>query len=264
MASLQATIGLQKKDRMANDIITLALSGDVPLGTFDTAVRHFTALVNAITSDLAIPDIEWGISALETGSAIISIRGESNDIAGIEKAVRAYSSVGKALEEQRPVPYSERIAREAIAIAGVISERVPYVRFETLESDATIYSKTPQNVVSPIVISTGAIEGKIQTLTNRKGLRFTLFDTLHDKAVSCYLQEGQEDLMRQSWGKRSIISGKISRERFSGRPVSIRDISNVELLPESAPGSYLKARGIVPRLPNSPRPEEVIRRLRDA
>lgn len=249
---------------MANDIITLALSGDVPLGAFDTAVRHFTALVNAITHDLAIPDIEWDISALETGSAIISIRGASTDTTAVEKAVRAYSSVGKALEEQQRIPYSDRVAREAIAIAGVISDRVPYVRFETLESDATIYSKTPQNIISPIVISIGAVEGKIQTLTNRKGLRFTLFDTLHDKAVSCYLHEDQEDLMRQSWGKRAIISGKISRERFSGRPVSMRDISDVEILVESIPGSYLKARGISPRPQNTPLPEESIRRLRDA
>lgn len=48
-----------------------------------------------------------------------------------------------------------------------------------------------------------AIEGVVQTLTSRRGLRFTLFDSLHDQAVSCYLEDGQEELMRGVWGRRA-------------------------------------------------------------
>lgn len=113
-------------------------------------------------------------------------------------------------------------------------------------------------------VTFGAIEGRVQTLTERKGLRFTLHDTLNDRAISCYLQEGQKELMRQAWGQRAIVEGEISRDTILGRPVAIRHITSTRIVSESEKGSYLKARGIAPRKPESPLPEVLIRQWRDA
>jgi hypothetical protein len=112
--------------------------------------------------------------------------------------------------------------------------------------------------------SLGAIEGRIQTLSNRKGLRFVVFDILNDRAVSCYLSEGQEDRMREIWGKRAIVEGEISREKETGRPLAIRHITDIKVLEEIGRGGYLRARAIAPRKLGAPLAEVIIRQLRDA
>lgn len=110
----------------------------------------------------------------------------------------------------------------------------------------------------------GAVEGRVQTLTSCRALRFNLFDSLHDRTVSCYLQEGQEGIMREAWGRRASVEGLISREAQSGRPVAIRQISRVKIIGEVEPGSYLHARAVSPLRPGDPMPEKTIRRLRNA
>jgi hypothetical protein len=109
----------------------------------------------------------------------------------------------------------------------------------------------------------GAVEGRIQTLTSRGGLRFTLYDSLHDKAVSCYLAEDLEDIMRDAWGRRAIIEGRVSRDAKSGRPLAVRGITTLQVLPEIAPEKYRDLRGIA-RSTSGLSVEEAIKRLRDA
>ena len=112
--------------------------------------------------------------------------------------------------------------------------------------------------------SFGAIEGVVQTLSSRRGLRFTLYDSAYDKAVSCYLEQGREDMMRNVWGRRAVIEGRVTRDPETGRPLSIRRVAAVEVVPDYPPGSYRLARGIIPLRPDDPSPEEAIRRVRDA
>jgi hypothetical protein len=107
----------------------------------------------------------------------------------------------------------------------------------------------------------GAIEGTVQTLTSRHGLRFTIYDSLNDRAVSCYLEPGHEDIMREVWGKRAIIQGWITRDLIDGHPLAVRHITDVT--PITTEGDYTKARAILPLGPDDPSPVGAIRRLRD-
>ena len=113
-------------------------------------------------------------------------------------------------------------------------------------------------------VSIGAITGRVQTLGERAGLRFNLYDAPFDRAVACYLTPGQEEIIRDAWGKRARVSGRITREGSTGRPLAIRNIVAVDILQDAEPGSYRQARGAVPRLPGAMLAEDAIRRLRDA
>ena len=95
-------------------------------------------------------------------------------------------------------------------------------------------------------------------------MKFTLYDSTFDKAVPCYLQEDQEDKMREIWGKNVIVTGRITREPDNGRPVSIREITSIDPVVEAAPGSYKIARGIFQWSQGDEPAEVSIRRLRDA
>lgn len=259
---------------MRAETITLVLDGDVSLAEFARAITGLRTLLNNLSKEVGGgAEIEWNVDDLERGSTITSFRGAAkkpNQQPEVEKVVRAYGEVGQALEKRFQVPYSLAVTRAADNIAGILNGRVESIRFETEEIDAII--RSPEvipdrgaNAPLPASVSSyGAVEGRVQTLTNRGGLRFTLYDLLNDRAVSCYLKEGYEDLMRDAWGKLVIVEGIVTRDALKGRPQTVRQITRVEPITEAEPESYQEARGIVPIGPNGLMPEEAIRRLRDA
>jgi hypothetical protein len=249
---------------MAKDTMTLALNGEVELGRFATAVSNFESLVQALSKEKGTEGIRWIIHDLQISSAIATVRGESDILGEVERVVNAYEDVGRSLQSGQRPNYSEPVVRAANAITSVLGDKVTAIRFETADLEFTVASRPEMAIATTIMKSSGAIEGRIQTLSNRKGLRFVLFDTLNDRAISCYLSEGQEEKMREIWGKRAIVEGEISREKETGRPLAIRHIVDMKVLAELQRGSYLKARAIAPRKPSAPLAEEIIRQLRDA
>jgi hypothetical protein len=250
---------------MATDTITLALNGDVAIDDFSRAIEHFGRLVSALTQEVGRGvQIAWVVDQLEAGSAITTIRGEAEDPASVERVVRAFADVGEALAEQRPIPFSPKVADEARAIVRVVGKSITSVRFETPETDAVIVSHDVQAVPLPKIIGYGAVEGRVQTLSSRGQLRFTLYDALNDRAVICYVDEERAELMRNIWGRRVIVEGLLTRDPATGQPQTVRAVTRIEDLPDNEPGSYRRAIGALRGRPLGLSPEDAIRRLRDA
>jgi len=249
---------------MAKDTLTLALSGEVDLARFAVAVSNFEDLVQGLSKEKGAEGIKWLMHDLQISSTIATVRGESDVLGEVERIVNAYEDVGRSLQSGQRLNYSEPVVKAANAITAVLGDKVTAVRFETADVEFTVANRPEIAIATAIMKSSGAIEGRIQTLSNRKGIRFVLFDTLNDRAISCYLPEGKEEKMREIWGKRAIVEGEISRELSTGRPVAIRHIVDIKVMSELQRGSYLRARGIAPRKPGAPLAEEIIRQLRDA
>jgi hypothetical protein len=255
-----------------SDTITLALDGVVSLSDFSAAVSRFNGLVAALAADAKVQGVVWQIDALDYSSAITTARGVSQNGAQpeqIARVVRAYIEVGQALEQGNTVPYPANVQKEARGIADILQgSAVEAIRFETAESDAIVRRQaipTAAPVAAPEREEAyGAVTGRIQTLTSRNSLRFTLYDHIHERAVSCYLGEGRESLMRQMWDRVATVEGWVSRDPATGRPLTVRRVSNVTALTEVEPQDYTKARGALPRKDGDPLPEDLTRRLRDA
>jgi hypothetical protein len=115
-----------------------------------------------------------------------------------------------------------------------------------------------------IIYAHGQVKGTVQTLTSRGGLRFTLYDAIFDKPISCYLDEGQEHIMRGAWGKKVVVSGSIGREPEQKRPVVVRHILKIDVLDDTPPGDYRHARGALLYEEGNEKPEVIIRGIRDA
>lgn len=246
---------------MADNTMTLALNGNVPFKEFAIAIEHFYGLVDALATQFHAKDsVDWFIDDLVKSSAIATVRGESQTPRKVEEVIEGYAAVARALESNTRVPYSDRVRRHANFIREIVNGQVTSVRFETSQSDIMV-SDSPRPLLLPPAF--GAVEGRIQTLSNRGSLRFTIFDSFHDRAVSCYLDEGQETLIREAWGRRAIVEGIVAREPDNGRPVTIRGVSSIEILSDDIP-HYHEARGIVVVRDGAPSSEDTIRRLRDA
>jgi hypothetical protein len=199
--------------------------------------------------------------------------------------------VGESLERGEAVQYPPRIAKPAYDLRAFAGNGVESVVFDTFRGDAVI-SAAPAAVTiaaPPLTLvgeqggidtgeagragqirraiprsyppAYGAVSGQVETLARRNSLRFVLYDVLHNKAVSCYVAEGEEEKMRDIWGKFVTVEGIVTRDPLDGRPSSVRQITSIVKRPERQI-SYRDARGASPYSAVSP--EDLIGRVRDA
>lgn len=246
---------------MAKDTLTFELGGRVELKDFEDGISAFRRLVSAITPRRA--GVAWEVADLHPGSASTTIQGVAGSPSAIEKVVTDYGQIGAALaRRETPQRYNKQVKKAVDAIKN-LNHSIEYIRFETPDNEFTVYRNGDERAMPAPTVSIGAVTGRIQTLSNRAGLRFNLYDAVHDKAVGCYLGSDQEELIRQAWGRWATVAGKVSREPLTGRPIAIRQIISLETLNEAAPGAYREARGILQWQPGDPLPEDVIRKMRD-
>lgn len=250
-----------------DNTLTLRLEGEIILGEFAETVTQFNALVHRLADELAVnARIKWTVGDLEYGSAIVTITGDAERSDDVLKVIRGYEAVGKALEQRERVPYSPEVGRIALHLVKPLENKhITVIQFQTAEGDATIrnLSDKPSKTAPAKYTAYGTVKGRVETLSSRGKLRFTLYDPLFDKPVSCYLQDGQEDEMREVWGRTVWVTGRLTREPTSGYVSSIRTITSIDRVPEVEPGSYKRARGIIPWTEGDEPAEVSIRRLRD-
>jgi hypothetical protein len=261
---------------MSQNILTFALDGEITLAEYAEAMKRFRSFVGALSQEVGRDTkIDWRVDELQAGSAIATIHGNSAHPDIVDSVVQAYARVGTALERGEPIPYSDIVRRRAYHIQKLVRGSIHSIRFETPFSDAHITNGVRRddgsrpidsNQADKVTIkkSHGQVRGTVQTLTNRDGLKFTLYDSIFDSPISCYLHEGQEEIMRRLWGRKVIVSGIIGREPYQQRAVVVRQIEKIDLIEDIPPGSYRLAKGAIPREEGKPRPEVIIRELRDA
>ena len=245
---------------MTAETLTFEIGGTVMVDQLATGVSLFHRLVSALTADTGV---QWVVEDLQSGSAVVTLEGHSETPHEVERVVLSYADVGRALEDQEYLTYQPPVNRVAEQIRS-FAETVEAVRFQTAEADYTVITGKNSKISPKLTVSIGSVTGRIQTVSNRGRLRFNLYDSTFDRAVGCYLQNGQEELVREVWGRRASVSGRVTRESDTGRALAVRDILEVEILKDIAPGSYRLARGAVSLEPGSESAFEVIRRLRDA
>ena len=248
---------------MAETTLTFELGGQVDIQALADGVSTLHQLVTALTPKAA--GIAWVVEDLHAGSAVATLRGEADDLAEVEKIVAKFNDLGGALSrhEDLTMRYSREVQDAARAVTSLTNE-VEYVRFESAYAEHIIHGNgTTPSKLAPLV-SIGVITGTIQTLSNRSGLKFTIYDSVHDRGVTCYLEPGQEDLIREAWGRRASVSGTVYRNGAIGLPISVKNILKIDTLPDPVPGAWRNARGALPWEPGDKAAEDVIRESRDA
>lgn len=256
---------------MAKDTITLALNGEVSLGDFSKAMQGFLSLVTSLHNDIAKESsIEWYIDSLEGGSAIATIKGvgeKDEDAGAIEQVVDAYVDVGRSIQQEKALNYSQPVKTAARRLTSLMNGRVKSIRFETPETDVEFFSPlTALEYASISKIpegSLGAVRGRVQSMSNRGQLRFTLYDLVNDRAISCYLLPGSEDIMREAWGKVAMVEGYVRRDPETGYATTVRSVQDIRIIRESRLGDYRQAIGAAPGFLGDILPEDVVRRGRE-
>jgi len=246
--------------------VSLKLNGDVSLSDFTKVMNHFTNLIELLTSEVGKQaEVDWDIAKLEGGSATAVVIGRSIDEIVVDKIIQAYEIVGQAITENKPIPFSDTIAIEARSITHVINGKIKSIEMRTDEFKTIINSSMVEEISEEEMnYSFGTVIGWVETLSKRGNLRFVLYDTMFDRAVTCYLAKDQEGLMLDAWDKKIAVAGKVYRDLETGRPYQVREVNYIEEKSRSPQGSFMLAQGIIPWVEGDELPEEQIRRYRDA
>lgn len=249
------------------DTLTLILHGQIPVGLFARAIGHFAALLDSVAAEVAGPDvIRWDIDRLNTGSAIVQVRGLSEDFEAVEQAVRAYDAIGEALHRGEPIPFSPSVQRSARALTGLLDGHIHSISFATQAATHVVQAHTTEEDAEQAqewLVSWGTLQGEVGAISSRPRLQFTLYDSLFDKAVACYLTKDNESLAREIWRKRIAVTGRVYRRVDDDRPIRVSHVVDVRVLDAPA-GDFRRARGAIPWQPGDELPEVYIRRVRDA
>lgn len=230
------------------------------------AFARFADLVVRLTRELA-PNttLRWIITDLEGGTAGATATAEvqtAEDSRAADEVVRVYLDVGRALESNRPLAFAAPVNDAARRIRELIRGDIESVMFETAEADALVRASGSDVTIelSRRVEAFRSVQGRVEVLSRRRNLRFTIWYTVFDWPVTCYLTPGGEELMRDAWGRIAQVEGWISRDAETGRAISARRITSVKVLEDAPTDGYLRAKGVLPMRPGDPPPEERLRR----
>lgn len=257
---------------MAKNTVSLVLNGDVTLEDFSKAISAFGKLLEALRNEVASDaKIDWVVQELEAGSATTVFRGEVEDDAdqgAVTEVVDAFEQVGVAVQSGKPVPYLGA-APYLSQIRQIVNGRVSSVILATDEVDAELAAPgiDVPHLDAPVEQgpreSFGTVRGRVQTMTNRRGYRFTLFELNTDRAVSCFYEPERETEVIAAYGNMAIVEGWVRRNPYTGQPTSIRRITKIVVFPAIDRGSYRQARGIAPGRVGGLSPEAAVRKVRD-
>ncbi len=252
------------------DTVTLVLNGEVKLSDFSVAIEGFRSLIDALSKERAKnKKIDWIVDSLESGSVIATARGRPKsevDSPSVSAVVDEFERVGASLKSGEINKFAPPVREAAQKIYSVMNGSIRSVRFETADVDVEIFTGELAHKPGEETLLTnniGAVRGRVETLSRRGGLRFTLFEATTDRAVSCYLAPGFEDKMREAWGRLGYVEGIIRRDPRTGRPTTVRQVKEFTLIPEQEPGAWRHALSAAPIESSTMSSEEAVRRIRD-
>lgn len=259
---------------MAKDTVTLVLNGEVTLEAYSKVMGGFVNIMKALGGEVARDTkIDWIVSELAAAnSAVTAARGEveeGEDESAVIQVVDAFEQVGLALQYGRRPPF-ESVRMYTPDILGVMNGRITSVGFQTDDVDAEVTGDTQQDAedangptkIEPPRASLGTVRGRVETMTQRHGHRFTLYELHNDRAVSCHYDPNMEKRIVSAYGKIVVVEGWIRRNPLTGQATSVREIKDIVEYPTIDRTAYRQARGAAPSA-GGMSPEAAVRKVRD-
>ncbi len=231
--------------------LTLALDGEVTLKDFSQAMQRFREIVEGLSNEIA-PDakIDWIVDELKKKCAIASIRGiplTGDDVESVKSIRAAYTELGRKIVHGETLTNEYPVVNAVTGLRKLINGRITSVRFETKEKKYTIKKHT---IFSPTKTywdteTFGCVRGRVESISKRHHLHFTLYDYDDDHPVQCYYKDGQKEEMRNIWDKLVYVEGIINRDEENDLINSISNISKINVIQERKPQEWREAMGCV-------------------
>lgn len=211
--------------------ITLELAGSkITSDKFLRAISAFFGVVNDVTNQVSKKQnaLAWVVS-VEAGSARIVATAEPidpDDIDTIPPVLRAIREGAASIETSSEVPryFSEAGLQRMRELASIRSREIDTVKLIVDGAPVRLSHHTTAHVDDILGVKSkalGAIEGKLQMMTQRGGLKFAIYDDLTDRRVECSVTPEMFEEIKAAFGKRVSVYGIVSY-RGNGVPDNIK------------------------------------------
>ena len=185
-------------------------------------MNAFFDLIEEVTREMtgSAKAVRWFIT-VEAGSARLHARPEVMEARIRPETLVRTLSQGMGLVErraQRPRHFTDSALRIARDLASV-----PQAHIRAKGTNVALSAKTAAHVDRLLGVDIeeyGTMEGRLQTLSERRGPHFAIFDELTDQAIRCNVERERLDEAWRAFGRRVAVSGMI-RYRKDGDPISI-------------------------------------------
>ena len=248
---------------MREDEVRLRVGGEVTVELLSAALTAFTAALSAAEASHDAR-IRWVVADLDYGSAAALVRAVPDDDRSQELVPRVCLSLvetGRALADG-VMDAALPMTRHLIKLQKLAGDMQP-VTIECVSAAVEFAlgrSAEPSGTETDRCRSLGTVRGRVEMLSHRRGLHFSLYDLVDDAAVTCYPTSDMEAVMRDIWGRLADVTGTVRRDPATDKPRSIRDITSVDLVEEGSSTAYRSARGV---LKTHEPAELLVRRMRD-
>lgn len=249
--------------------LTLQLVGNHDIDGFASFITNSRYLIKSLSSSAVkghrrqANKLHWyPVSANVNGSIQVTYTAETQNQDSFEQFQDAFFQVGNALRSGDTIDYSHAVEKYANSLRKVVSGENDSLVFMNEELE-TVIKPEYKSLDKKIAISSyGQVTGKIETISSRHGLRFILYDSFFDRAVTCYVNnEKDEKLLADNFLKVVTVSGLVTRDPENDRPFRVTKINHIAQIKHLA-YTWQDAQGII-QLPKDIAPEEYIRKLRD-
>lgn len=226
----------------------------IPSQKFLDAVNSFLAILEGVVQNLKEEDesIKWNVE-VRKGSARILVSPDEDLLSNglYDRTEDAFFSGLENIKERKyPDYFNDTLIREYKKIAKVLynsgSESIPV----NIKSEKRVfefkseYAECADYLLKRNSIEDyGTIEGRLDTISQKKGLKIYVTDELENRSITCIIDEKIKGKAINGFGKRVAVSGLIRYSDF-GTPVSIR-VEDINIFPDSSElPSYNDVRGI--------------------
>lgn len=251
--------------------LTLQIEGHPDMTEFASFVSSSSGLIKALTTAVIPPrsrkhkKIFWfPIRVNINGATSVSYEARTENHKNFFRIEEAFFQVAEALRRGEDIPYTTKVATSAQRLRNIISSEgnVKSLVFLNRAKETIVKSNYQRGDKSSLMTSYDEVQGQIETISSRKGLRFILYDTHFDKAITCYLDKSEDKIdLTKYFDKQVRVMGLVTRDLDNDQPIKIRGIQKITIV-EPSRYNWREASGIV-QFPADITPESFIRSLRD-
>jgi hypothetical protein len=211
--------------------LTLEFGGDVSPPEFERLVAAFFDVVQGVE----IPGEKgaWVVQ-VKKGSQLVGVKATS---AAHHGAIFAQAIAdGLSLLERRaekPRGFTDSALRGLRTLAKAdTSASAPRLWTDFVPHHVSIQvAANVSELLEGKVVEYGSVSGKLETVSERNGFRFVVYDALWDHPVYCHVKEDDTARVMQAFGKRVEVFGQV-RYRSDGRATSV-DVDDLTQFPDA-------------------------------
>lgn len=210
--------------------LTLEFGGEVEPAEFERLVAAFFDVLTGVEIE---DRVNWTVQ-VKKGSQLIGVRPDAPAAAIVFARTMAEGIASLEIRAVKPPGFSDKALRGLRTIAKASdSPAAPRIWADFVARPLSPHlAANVSELLEGNTVEYGAVTGKLETVSERNGFRFVVYDELFDLPVNCTFREEDTSRVMVAFGRRVEVYGSV-RYRPDGRATSVV-VEDFTLFPDAA------------------------------